>query len=107
MNRTAQFSKYPDYKIMFCIEEIPADKIKGDVEDGTIHNMYTDGKIKLYSNVVGYGTNWDGVYMPITVDFSYKVPYTGDSGITFALIGMAVAAGVILFTISKKKTHNQ
>ncbi len=106
MNRTAQFANYPDYKIMFCIEEIPADKIKGDVEDGTIHNMYTDGGIKLYSNVVGYGTNWDGVYMPITVDFNYKVPNTGDNGITLAVIGMIVTIGTIVFVVNRKKSYN-
>ncbi len=72
VNRTGKFANYPDYKIMFCIEEIPADKKAGDTEDGTIHNMYTDGGIKLYANVIGAGTNRDGVYMPITGNYVPK-----------------------------------
>ena len=107
MNRTGKFAAYPDYNIMFCIEEIPEDKIKGDIEDGTIHNMYTDGGTKLYSNVVGYGTNWDGVYMPITVDYAFEVPYTGDSGIAFALAGMTVAAGILIIAVRRKKISNR
>ena len=72
VNRTGKFANYPDYNIMFCIEEIPADKKAGDTEDGTIHNMYTDGGIRLYANVVGAGTNRDGVYMPITGNYVSK-----------------------------------
>ena len=74
MTRTAQFSKYPDYKIMFCIEEIPADKKVGDLEDGTIHNIYTDDGTKLYANVVGAATGWDGVYVPISAEYTPKDP---------------------------------
>lgn len=72
VNRTGKFANYPDYNIMFCIEEIPADKKVGDLEDGTIHNMYTDGNIRLYANVVGAGGNRDGVYMPITGNYVAK-----------------------------------
>ena len=79
MNRTGSFANYPDYKIMFCIEEIPADKKVGDLEDGTIHNVYTDGGVKLYSNVVGAGSGWDGVYVPITVDYVPKNPSSSNN----------------------------
>lgn len=85
MNRTGKFANYPDYKIMFCIEEIPADKVKGDTEDGTIHNMYTDGGAKLYANVVGAGTNRDGVYMPIAVEYTPTAKKDTSSNPTFEL----------------------
>lgn len=79
MNRTGSFANYPDYKIMFCIEEIPADKKVGDLEDGTIHNVYTDEGVKLYSNVVAAGSGWDGVYVPISVDYVPKKPSSANT----------------------------
>ncbi len=72
VNREGKFANYPNYKIMFCIEEIPADKEKGDVEDGTIHNIFTDGGVRLYANSIGRGKHYDGLYVPITVE--YKAP---------------------------------
>lgn len=76
IKQTDSYRAYAKYNVMFCIEEIPADKEKGDVEDGTIHNVYTDGDVRLYANKIAGGTGWDGLYMPITIDYDYEVPGT-------------------------------
>ncbi len=76
VKQTDNYSKHAAYDVMFCIEEIPADTKVGDVEDGTIHNIFTDGNIRLHANKVAGGGGWDGLYMPITVNFDYKIPGT-------------------------------
>lgn len=53
-----------------CIEEVPYDQTKA-AHDGFLDNITTlDGETRLWGNAP-YG--WDGVYMPIRVDYDYEI----------------------------------
>ena len=74
--RTGSLDKYSDFSTWFCIEEKPDD---GDVEDGTIHNITNTNKQRCYANSIGIGADYDGIYLPLSVNKEYDLSPFKDS----------------------------
>lgn len=70
MNYRGQLSAYTDYKVKFCIEEVPYDTTV-PAATGLLDNVTTaDGEVHLSANrPIGY----DGAYCPIEINYNYPL----------------------------------
>jgi hypothetical protein len=73
VNHRGNLASYTDYKVKFCVEEIPFDSTV-PAATGLLDNVTTaDGEVHLSANrPIGY----DGAYCPIEVDFNYPLDPT-------------------------------